>query len=39
MQEKCRFNRKFRSFAEWYATLDAEQRQRVDEALIAEYGE
>ena len=27
-----------KNFAEWYATLNADQRQRVDKVLIAEYG-
>ena len=39
MQEKGRCKRKFLTFGEWYATLNAEQRQRVDKVLIAEYGE
>jgi hypothetical protein len=33
----CRLHE--RKFNEWYATLNAEQRQRVDKVLIAEYGE
>ena len=39
MQEMGRCKRKFPTFDEWYATLNAEQRQRVDKVLVAEYGE
>jgi hypothetical protein len=39
MLEKGRCKTKFPTFEEWYATLDVEQRQRVDKVLIAEYGE
>jgi hypothetical protein len=39
MQEQGRCKRKFPTFEEWHATLNAEQRQRVDKVLIAEYGE
>jgi len=39
MQEQGRCKGKFPAFDEWYATLNAEQQQRVDEVLIAEYGE
>ena len=39
MVEKGRCKRKFPAFNDWYATLDAAQRQRVDEVLIVEYGE
>jgi len=39
MQEKGRCKRKFPTFNEWYATLNADQRRRVDKVLVAEYGE
>jgi hypothetical protein len=39
MLEKGRCKTKFPTFNEWDATLNAEQRQRVDEVLIGEYGE
>jgi hypothetical protein len=38
MQEKGKCKTQFPAFDEWYATLDADQRQRVDGVLIAEYG-
>jgi hypothetical protein len=39
MLEKGKCKTKFPTFDEWYTTLTAEQRQRVDKVLIAEYGE
>ncbi len=36
--EKGKCKTKFTIFYEWYATLNADQRQRVDEMLTAEYG-
>ena len=39
MLEKGRCKTKFPTFDEWYATLNADQRQRVDKVLVAEYGE
>jgi hypothetical protein len=39
MQEKGKCKTKFPTFDEWYATLNAEQRRRVDKVLTAEYGE
>jgi hypothetical protein len=39
MLEKGKCKTKFPTFDEWYATLTTEQRQRVDEVLVAEYGE
>jgi hypothetical protein len=39
MLEMGKCKTKFPTFDEWYATLNAEQRQRVDGVLIAEYGE
>ena len=39
MQEMGKCKTKFPTFDEWYATLNADQRQRVDEVLIVEYGE
>ena len=38
MQEMGRCKRKFPTFDEWYATLNADQRKRVDKVLTAEYG-
>ena len=38
MQEKGKCKTKFPTFDEWYATLNAEQRQRVDNLLNEEYG-
>ena len=38
MQEMGKCKTKFPTFDEWYATLNAEQRQRVDKVLIVEYG-
>jgi len=37
MLEKGKCKTKYPTFNEWYATLNADQRQRVGEALIAEY--
>jgi|GEM_PF-1890403 len=39
MLEMGKCKTKFPTFDEWYATLNAEQRKRVDELLVAEYGE
>jgi hypothetical protein len=39
MLEKGKCKTKFPTFDDWYATLDADQRQRVDKVLVAEYGE
>ena len=39
MLEKGKCKTKFPTFDEWYATLNDEQRRRVDEVLVAEYGE
>ena len=39
MHEQGKCKRKFPAFDDWYATLNADQRQRVDKVLIAEYGE
>ena len=39
MHEQGKCKRKFPAFDEWYATLNADQRQRVDKVLVAEYGE
>ena len=39
MLEMGRCKTKFPAFDDWYATLNAEQRTRVDKVLIAEYGE
>jgi hypothetical protein len=39
MLEKGKCKTKFTTFDEWYATLNADQRQRVDNVLIVEYGE
>ena len=38
MQEKGKCKTKSPTFDEWYVTLNADQRQRVDKVLIAEYG-
>ena len=38
MQEMGKCKTKFPTFDDWYATLNADQRQRVDKVLIAEYG-
>jgi len=37
--EKGRCKRKFPAFNNWYATLNADQRERVKKVLTAEYGE
>jgi hypothetical protein len=37
MLEKGKCKTKFPTLDQWYATLYADQRQRVDEVLIAEY--
>jgi len=39
MLEKGKCKTKFPTFNDWYATLNADQRQRVDKVLTAEYGE
>jgi hypothetical protein len=39
MLEMGKCKTKFRKFDKWYATLNADQRQRVDKVLVAEYGE
>jgi hypothetical protein len=39
MLEMGKCKTKFPTFDEWYATLNADQRLRVDKVLIAEYGE
>jgi len=39
MLERGKCKTKFPTFDEWYATLNAAQRQRVDDVLVAEYGE
>ena len=36
MQEKGRCKTKYPTFNEWYATLNADQRQRVDKVLVGE---
>jgi hypothetical protein len=39
MLEMGRCKTKFPTFDDWYATLNRDQRLRVDKVLIAEYGE
>jgi hypothetical protein len=39
MLEMGRCKAKFPTFEEWYATLNVEQRLRVDKVLVSEYGE
>jgi hypothetical protein len=39
MLEKDKCKTKFPTFDDWYATLNADQRLRVDEVLTEEYGE
>jgi len=38
MLEMGKCKTKFPKFDQWYATLNTEQRRRVDEVLVAEYG-
>ena len=38
MHEMGRCKAKFPTFDDWYATLNAGQRARVDKVLIAKYG-
>jgi hypothetical protein len=38
MLEMGKCKTKFRKFDQWYATLNDEQRRRVDAVLVAEYG-
>ncbi len=39
MLEMRKCKARFPTFDEWYATLNADQRLRVDGVLVAEYGE
>ncbi len=38
MLEACRCKTKYPAFNDWYATLNADQRQRVDKVLVSVYG-
>lgn len=38
MLEMGKCKTKFPTLNDWYATLNADQRQRMDEVLIVEYG-